>query len=154
MKLYLVQHGKPVPKEENPDRPLSDGGKRDVEKVTQFLRHSGISLGKIFHSGKTRAKETAEILGRGLDPALKPQEREGLSPLDHVTAIADVIQTGEEDVLIAGHLPHLAKLAALLVTGDEATPVARFQQGGVVCLEQDKEGQWAVAWMVVPDILP
>jgi phosphohistidine phosphatase len=71
-----------------------------------------------------------------------------------VRPIADVIQTGEEDLLIAGHLPHLAKLAALLVAGDETKLVVRFQQGGVVCLEQDEEGRWAVAWMVVPEILP
>ena len=154
MKVYLVQHGKPVAKEENPDRPLSDAGKKDVERVTQHLRQCGISVGRVFHSGKTRAKDTAEILSRGLDPGPKPQEREGLSPLDSVRPIADVIQTGEEDLLIAGHLPHLAKLAALLVAGDETKLVVRFQQGGVVCLEQDEEGRWAVAWMVVPEILP
>lgn len=153
MKVYLVQHGKPVPKEENPDRPLSDAGKKDVERVTQHLRQCGISVGKVFHSGKTRAKETAEILGRGLDPALRPQEREGLSPLDNVARMADVIQSSKEDILIAGHLPHLAKLAALLAAGDEAIPVVRFQQGGVVCLEQEEEDRWAVAWMVVPEIL-
>jgi phosphohistidine phosphatase len=154
MKVYLVQHGKPVPKEENPDRPLSDGGRKDVEKVTQFLRQSGISPGTISHSGKARARETAEILSKAGDSRNKPQAREGLAPLDGVRAVAEAIQAGKEDVWIAGHLPHLAKLAALLVAGDEAMPLVRFQQGGVVCLERDGEGRWAVAWMIVPEILP
>ncbi len=153
MSVYLMQHGNPVPKEEDPDRPLSDQGKGDVERVAEFLKKSGVEVGEALHSGKTRARQTAEIMLSKLNPEIQAQKRAGLSPLDDVKEIAARIKTAEKDLLIAGHLPHLAKLASLLVAGDEAVPVVKFQQGGVVCLQKDEGDDWSVAWMVIPEII-
>ncbi|KPK30816.1 MAG: hypothetical protein AMK69_02310 [Nitrospira bacterium SG8_3] len=153
MRIYLMQHGKPVPKEEDPDRPLSDGGKGDVGRVSEFLRKSGLIVQEAFHSGKTRTRQTAEIMVSQLNPNIKAQARAGLSPLDDVKEIASQIKGADKALLIAGHLPHLGKLASLLIAGDEGVPVVSFQQGGVVCLEKDDEGRWSVAWMVVPEII-
>ena len=89
MKIYLVQHGKPVPKEKDLDRPLSELGRRDVEKVASFLRKIGIEVQEIFHSGKTRARQTAEIMISKLNPGREPLEKDGLSPLDDVKTIAE-----------------------------------------------------------------
>lgn len=153
MRIYLMQHGKPVPKEEDPDRPLSDRGKGDVGRVSEFLRKSGLIVQEAFHSGKTRARQTAEIMVSQLNPDIKAQARAGLSPLDDVKEIASQIKGADKDLLIAGHLPHLGKLASLLIAGDEGVPLVSFQQGGVVCLEKNDEGRWSVAWMVVPEII-
>lgn len=153
MRVYLMQHGKPVPKEKDPDRPLSDQGKRGVENVAHFLKKAGVKVEEAFHSGKTRAEQTAEIMVSKVNPELEAQQRPGLSPLDDVKEIASQIKGAERDLLIAGHLPHLGKLASLLVAGDEAVPVVKFEQGGVVCLEKDEKGRWSVAWMVVPEII-
>ena len=153
MRIYLMQHGKPVSKEEDPERPLSDEGKNDVESMAGFLQRSGIRIEDVLHSGKTRARQTAEIMVSRLNPGLEPQERPGLSPLDDVKQIAGQIKEAKKDLLIAGHLPHLARLASLLIAGDEAIPVVSFQQGGVVCLEKDEQGHWSVAWMVVPELI-
>jgi phosphohistidine phosphatase len=153
MRVYLMQHGKPVPKEEDPDRPLSDKGKDEVERMSEFLSKSGVKVQEAFHSGKTRARQTAEIMLSQLNPEVKAQERPGLSPLDDVKEIASHIKDTDKDLLIAGHLPHLGKLASLLIVGDEAVPTASFQQGGVACLKKDEKGHWSVAWMVVPDII-
>jgi phosphohistidine phosphatase len=73
--------------------------------------------------------------------------------LDNVRRIADEIHTSRGDLFIAGHLPHRAKLTAFLVTANETIPVARFQQGGVVCRERDDAGKWMLARMVVPDVV-
>jgi phosphohistidine phosphatase len=148
-----MQHGKPVPKEEDPDRPLSDQGKGDVGRMSEFLRESGLKVQEAYHSGKTRAKQTAEIMLSQLNPDVKAQERAGLSPLEDVKEIASLIKGAHKDLLIAGHLPHLGKLASLLIAGDEGIPVVSFQQGGVVCLEKDEEGRWSLAWMLVPEII-
>jgi phosphohistidine phosphatase len=153
MRLYLMQHGKPVIEEVNPARPLSDQGRGDVKKIAEFLKRVGVNVPVIFHSGKTRAKETAEIVAATLGQHIKVEERPGVSPLDNVRRIADEIHTSRGDIFIAGHLPHLAKLTAFLVTANEMIPVARFQQGGVACLERDDAGKWMIAWMVVPDVL-
>jgi phosphohistidine phosphatase len=148
-----VQHGKPVPKAEDPEKPLSAQGRRDVENLAEFLQRRGITVKDIYHSGKTRAKETAEILNARLISSTKPIEKRGLSPLDEVRDIADEINAGEKDLLIAGHLPHLAKLTSLLVTGNESVPIVKFQQGGLVCLERHEDNGWTVGWMLMPDII-
>ena len=92
MRIYLMQHGKPVSKEEDSERPLSDEGRNDVERMADFLQRSGVRIEGILHSGKTRARQTAEIMVSRLNPGLEPQERPGLSPLDDVKEIADQIQ--------------------------------------------------------------
>ena len=148
-----MQHGKPVSKEEDPDRPLSDQGKKDVEKIASFLQKCGLNIEDIFHSGKTRARQTAEIMSTRLIPRVKPQKKGSLSPLDDVKETANQIEKNEKDLLIAGHLPHLAKLTSLLIARDESIPVVGFQQGGVVCLEKGEEGNWAVVWMLLPELI-
>lgn len=153
MNVYLMQHGKPVSKEEDPDRPLSDQGKADVGAVAEFLKKSGVEVAGAFHSGKTRARQTAEIMLSKLNPEIQAQKSAGLSPLDDVKEMATQINAAEKDILVTGHLPHLGKLASLLVAGDETVPVVKFQQGGVVCLQKDEGGEWSVAWMVVPEII-
>jgi phosphohistidine phosphatase len=153
MKLYLMQHGRPVAKEDNPDRPLSDQGEKDVEKVAGFLNRHGIRVDEAFHSGKTRARQTAEIMISKLHPGLALAQRDGLSPLDDVKDIANHIKVAKKDLIIVGHLPHLGRLVSLLITGSESVPVVSFQQGGVVCLEKDAEGLWSVVWMLGPEIL-
>ena len=155
MNIYLVQHGKPVPKEENPDRPLSEQGIEDIERIAAFLnRDSRIQVEEIFHSGKTRARQTAEILGSNLIPGKEPLEKAGLAPLDDVRIISDEIMQMQNDFMIVGHLPHLARLTSLLTSGSESNSVVGFQQGGVVCLRyNDEEKVWTVAWMLVPEII-
>lgn len=157
MNLYLVQHGEPVPEEENPERPLSEKGRADVKKMASFLKVAGVRPARVFHSGKLRAKQTAEIMTSMLSIESGLQERRGLAPLDEVDPIVDEILNSQEDLMIVGHLPHLSKLASLLATCNRSLPVVAFQQGGVVCLrDEQKEGvkDWKLAWMIIPEILP
>lgn len=153
MRLYLMQHGKPVPETEDPRRPLSEEGRGDANRVALFLKGSHVSVRKVCHSGKLRAKETAEIMCEVLAGNLEPEERAGLAPKDDVQETAGWLREKNVDLLICGHLPHLGKLASLMVTGDESLPIVQFQQGGVLCLQRDDEGRWSIAWMVVPDLI-
>jgi phosphohistidine phosphatase len=153
MKVYLMQHGRPVSKDENPERPLSAEGISDLRKMGRFLAEKGISYGSAFHSGKQRARESAEILSALLVPGVEPSARQGLSPKDDIRAAVSLIENQEEDILIAGHLPHLSKLAAFLVCGRETPPVVGFMQGGVLCLEKTGEGCWQVSWYITPGVV-
>jgi phosphohistidine phosphatase len=57
MKLYLVQHGDALPKDIDPDRPLSNVGHAEVGLLAELLAgHMNIS--RVLHSGKTRARQT------------------------------------------------------------------------------------------------
>lgn len=154
MNIYLVQHGNPVPKEEDPDRPLSAQGRIDVEKMAAFLKRSGVRIEEVIHSTKTRARQTAELIADILNPGITPMEKRGLSPMDDVQVIAEEIDQSQKDLMIVGHLPHLAKLSSFLITEREDRPIIKFRQGGVVCLQRDQEYKgWTIAWVLIPEIL-
>ena len=152
MRIYLVQHGKPVPKEQDPERPLSEQGRKDVSGIAEMLAKAKIRPSRIYHSGKLRAQQTAEILAEKLGVQGEPQKKENMAPLDEPRIVGEQIEHLDDQTMLVGHLPHLSKLVSLLVTGDPEKPVVRFQQGGIVCLEQE-EDQWAVSWMLVPQIV-
>ena len=154
MKLDLVQHGDAKPKEEDPDRPLSGKGRADVQKMGSFLAVAGLIPPKsIFHSGKTRARETAEILAASLNPAGGAARADGLDPLAEFTAWAEKCAIWEEDLMLVGHLPHLCALASALLCGDEAKRVVSFSPGSVLCLERDDAGSWSIRWMLAPEMM-
>ena len=148
MKVYLVQHAKPKSKEEDPDRPLSDEGKNDIIKIVKFLPQ--LNIKKVLHSSKLRAQQTAEILAKSLKAEVI--NGDALEPLADPVIWAQRLDKETEDVMLVGHLPHLAKLASQLLTQNQEKPVISFKQGGIVCLEKTDHG-WEVAWMVTPELL-
>ena len=160
MKLYLAQHGPATSKEENPERPLTDAGAATVRRMADFLKRADGLAGAADarHSGKLRARQTAEILVEGLRLHEPAREAPGLGPLDEVAPVAEGLASEARDVLIVGHLPHVSRLASLLVFGDADREAFAFRQGGVLCLEGDDEAdgpaRWNVRWMVVPELLP
>lgn len=153
MKLYLVQHGKAKSKEEDPNRPLTEDGMEEIRKTGNFLaKHFGNSLHSIHHSGKTRAQETAQALAEALVPNQGLSQVEDLKPLDDPSIWAERIKQNGENIMLVGHLPHLSKLAALLVNGDAEQQVVDFQNAGVVCLQSDDDHGWSVRWAVTPEL--
>jgi len=148
MKIYLVQHGNQNPEEIDPKEGLSDKGNSDVEKIAEFAENAGIKPGKIFHSVKLRAKQTAEIFQKHLGGELS--ELEGLKPMDDVKPWISKLEDG---LMIVGHLPFMQKLSALLLCGDAENKCVNFHQGGIVCMIQDEEGGWSVDFMITPEIV-
>ena len=55
MKLYLVQHGEACAKDVDPERPLTDQGNADTDRLAAFLKQAGIQVERVIHSGKLRA---------------------------------------------------------------------------------------------------
>jgi phosphohistidine phosphatase len=155
MQIYLVQHGESKPEEIDPERRLTESGARAVQKVADFLQTSGGGqVDAIWHSGKPRAQQTAELLA----PSTRAGERavihhDGLAPKDAVEPIKQELEQGNRNVMIVGHLPFLGRLAALLLTGEADNEVVSFQFGCVVCLKRDDAGKWRLEWMTVPKLL-
>ena len=152
MQIYLVQHGQAKPKERDPDRPLTPEGARGVRNVCDFLEPVGLCVRAIWHSGRTRAAQTAEILSEAVAAEEGLRLREGLAPSDPVGPVARKLLKMTDDLAIVGHMPFLARLASLLLVGDEAAQPVAFQQGGVVCLRRGEDARWQVAWMIVPEL--
>lgn len=153
MKLYLVQHGNALSKEQDPQRPLSEKGIADLNKMADFIKPMNIAVDYLWHSEKKRAIQTAEILAGVLRVNNDIKAREGLSPNDDVNAIEKELASIDGDVMVVGHMPFLGKLTSLLLSGSETAGMVRFQQGGIVCLSYGEESGWQLQWMVVPEIL-
>lgn len=154
MRLYLIQHAKAMAKEENRERPLSDEGRADAAKIALFLKRSGPAVGQVWHSGKKRAGQTADIYSEALGLPGGPTAREGLAPNDNAALLRDELAVEMTDTMIVGHMPFVSRLATLLLTGYESPPVVTFVNAGIVCLERTKDGRWVIEWIVTPDLLP
>ena len=154
MNLYLVQHGQSKPEEEDPERRLTHKGIGEVQKVAKFLSSLKLEVNVVWHSGKPRARQTAELLAEAIGASDGIEQHEGLGPKDKVAPTKKALEQSGGDMMIVGHLPFLGKLVALLVTGNDENEVVQFQFGSVVCLEQRDGGKWKVAWMIRPELLP
>jgi phosphohistidine phosphatase len=151
MALYLVQHGKSLAKEIDPEQDLSGEGAVETERMARMARDLGLRIGSILHSGKTRARRTAEVLATALQPAAGIKEAPGLNPLDDPVPWTSV--NPGAGLMLVGHLPFMGRLAALLVTGSPDKPVIRFQNSGIVCLDRDEaSANWLILWALVPKL--
>jgi phosphohistidine phosphatase len=153
MRIYLVQHGQAKSEDIDPDRHLTQKGMADLKKMSAFLKNAGLHVDIIWHSGKTRAAQTADILAAGIVPAQGIIQHNGLAPNDDIRSVRDELLQGDINVMIVGHLPFLNKLTSSLVIGNESANLVAYQPGGVVCLEQSDAKVWKVAWMVVPELI-
>jgi phosphohistidine phosphatase len=154
MLLYLVRHGEAKSEEEDPERHLTGRGVEEAGKVAAFLKPLGIGVGAVWHSGKARAMQTAEIMASALAVKEAVMKKSGLSPLDPPGPIQKELARREEDLMIVGHLPFLGKLASALLAGNEKAEAITFEQSSVACLERTLEKSWTVKWVIAPGILP
>lgn len=152
MAVYLVQHGLARAKEEDPERSLSVEGADKVRLIAEVAANYAVTVDTILHSGKKRAEQTAEIFAQALKPANGCGVQAGIGPKDDVTVLAAGLLP-QSNTMYVGHLPFMEKLVSELVTGTvEYTPF-RFQNGGIVCLDQDEgELHWYVKWALMPNI--
>ena len=99
-RLYLVRHGDAKPKDEDPERGLTEAGRTNVCRMAKWVVASGIRVDEIRHSGKLRAQQTAEIFAEPL--GIQAQTGPGLAPKDDVTSIAGGIKSEEGDIMLVG----------------------------------------------------
>jgi len=150
MFLYLVRHAEAKTEAEDPARPLSEKGLHDIRKTASRLAGMGLAVDRILCSRKLRAKQTAEVLSEHLRPRQGVSETDGLAPTDDPGVIATLLQGMEGSLMLVGHLPHLERLASLLVCGKADKRVVSFQTAGAVCLGRDESGTWSFHWTVTP----
>ena len=152
MTLYLFQHGQSLPKDVDPDQGLSETGVAETERIAGVARDYQINIGHILHSVKTRARKTADIFASALNPSGGVKEVEGLKPMDDVAAFAADLSPDTHTMLV-GHLPFMERMTSYLVTGSIGQPVFKFQNSGIVCLDQDPDTKsWIIIWTLMPHI--
>lgn len=151
MSLLLVQHGKNLPKDKDPEKGLSPEGIKDVENVAAKLGSKDVTVSSIWHSGLKRARQTAEIFAASSGSGVEILEKEGLSPLDNVT---ELNIASEENIMLVGHLPFMERLVSYLLTGSpDRPPIIKFKNGGIVSMDRDAEtDSWFIKWTLFPHL--
>ena len=151
MRVYLVQHGLAKDASEDETRPLSDQGREDVTRCAGFLSlFEKPRPAKIVHSGKLRAQQTAEMFAEAWG-GLPVEITLDLSPNDDPSTWSAHLASMHADVMLVGHLPHMQRLAGLLIAGDPGREAVHFRNGGVICLEKRDSG-WSVLWQINPTL--
>lgn len=147
--LFLVHHGDAVGPDVNPMRPLSDRGRVQVDMLAQKAAEREVKPDVIWHSGKLRARQTAEAYWKHCNPLAAFSATRGLQPTDPTNWIADAIAGDTRDILLAGHFPHMPRLLARLLTGDPDAGPVDFPLNGIVAIEE-VDGKWIERWRLKP----
>jgi phosphohistidine phosphatase len=134
--LVLVHHGEAVGPDVDSRRPLSPSGRETVERLAQFAAARGIKPTVVWHSGKLRAKETADAFWRACNPFAEFSATRDLQPDDPPDWMRDRLRGESRDILIAGHYPHLPRLLTLLLKTGRS-----FPQHGIVVVKSDDGGE-------------
>ena len=153
MILYLVRNAEAKSEAEDPSRPLSEKGLRDIKKMASYVSRLNIKVDQILHSTKLRARQTAEVLNENLKQHRGISETDGLAPLDDPHKWAELLKSTTNDTILVGHLPHLGKLASLLLCRDSDRNFLAFKSAGMVCLKREDNGMWFLQWMLTPGIV-
>ena len=133
--------------------PLSMQGKQDIVHLANHISNWGLGGTQIVHSGKTRARQTAENLIAAFGSVGQPRIEPNLAPMDSPAPLAERLNNQSENMAVVGHMPNLGKLVSRLVTGNEDSAVVTSRPGTLVGLERDEHGRWSVICMLRPEHL-
>jgi phosphohistidine phosphatase len=144
--LYLAHHGEAVGPDIDARRPLSDNGRRAVGQLARAAAARGVRPEVVWHSGKLRARQTAEAFWRECNALAAFSATKDLQPDDPPTWIRDRLRHEPRNILLAGHFPHLPRLLALLLDQPPGSS-GEFPLHGLVVLTSDDDGRsWRETW--------
>lgn len=147
MRLVLVHHAEAVGPEVDTRRPLSARGLEQAATAANAASARGVRPAVVWHSGKLRARQTAQEFWRACNALAQFSATPDLQPDDPPIRMRDRLRHESRDILLAGHFPHLPRLLALLLGPQGHGPT--FPQHGVVALETADEGEtWTELWRV------
>src|SRR5207247_10079181 len=143
--VYLVRHGSAVSEQHNPRRPLRPKGREEVLRAAAAVAKEQVTVSRICHSSKLRAKQTAELLAQILKIGMV-EETEGLSPRDDPDDAKARIDKTDQPLMLVGHLPHLSNFVSALTRSAQEVPL---HTPNVVALMDDSHG-CQITWRLLP----
>lgn len=161
MRVILLRHGIATDRDDpacppDPERPLTPEGRARTEAAVLGLRAIGVRPGAVLTSPYVRAAQTAAIASRVLD-APAPEPRDELLPAAPPSRLAELLRRRTEDeILCAGHEPHLGLALAVLVAGDAEPDLALgLKKAGAACVETGRAGVAGgeLLWLLPPKLL-
>jgi phosphohistidine phosphatase len=162
MKLYLLRHGDAGeagdPRYKENERPLTEKGAQRTKELAHELRLMEISFDFILSSPLARARETAEIVARGLKFAGKVELTEYLAPfgsMDGLVRHLNTLRPLPQNILLVGHEPYLSGFISLLCTGGPGLAIT-MKKGGLCRLALDLprcEKCATLEWLLTPRVV-
>jgi phosphohistidine phosphatase len=160
MKLYVLRHGEAADHGDphypnDADRPLTERGVQRTKTLAHALRQWEITFDVIFSSPLVRARETAEIVERGLRLHDRLEFTDHLAPsgdFGELISCLNEIRPTPKNLLLVGHEPHLSGLVSLLCTGGQHLMLT-LKKGGLCRLEVERlrVGRSAsLEWLLAP----
>ena len=128
-------------------QPLSSVGRAATERLALAAAHRGAQPDAIWHSGKLRARQTAELLWQACNPRASCSAEHGLQPGDSPRWMRDQLSGETRSILIVGHMPSLTRLLASLLGEPDGSPSVQFPQHGCVALDADGNA-WREVWRI------
>lgn len=150
MKVYIARHGNAASASVDPQRGLTQAGRAQAQNVAKQLKALELTVDCIRHSGKARAEQTAEILAQAITVKEGVTAHAGLGPNDNVGPIRDEIESAGQEIMIVGHLPFVAILTSVLLTGSQSNWPINFNEVTTVCLERQSDNHWHEEWVIAP----
>lgn len=141
MKLYILRHGDAVesgdPRFKENERPLTPKGIQRTKELAHALKQMEIAFDFILSSPLARARETAEIIGRGVKFSGQLELTDDLALSGSMADLVkhlNMLRPVPENVLLIGHEPYLSGFISLLCTGGPGLPIT-MKKGGLCRLD-------------------
>ncbi len=147
--VLLVHHGEAEAPGVDPRQPLSGRGRAQAARVALELADRRLRPDVIWHSGKLRARQTAEACWRAANPLAPLTAVRGLLPGDPPAWMRDALAGEPRTIAVVGHYPHLPALFELMVGEASSAGPAAFPVHGVVVLGGEGE-RWRELWRLKP----
>ena len=134
------------------DRPLTERGRRQSERLGRFLAGTGFRPDAMLTSPKTRAAETARLVATELGVRVDVVDELG-GPLD-LGAIDRILAAAGNPIrpVLVGHDPDFSILAAEL-TGLADLPMRKATLVRIDAPRPLRPGLGVVRWLIPPDLL-
>jgi phosphohistidine phosphatase len=156
MDVYLIRHAEAIERDQtdmrDEDRPLTDAGRAQAERLATALPSRGANIQRLFFSPTIRTRQTAEPLIAAWqltgDAVVETDE---LAPEGKCRKVAKRVNKQPATIIgFVGHRPDLNELAAWLI-GDKSAQIALDKAGVALIRIPDNEmekGAGELIWLM------
>jgi phosphohistidine phosphatase len=138
MLLYIIRHGiaeKPIGFLQDKDRSLTSEGTAIVSKLANALNLKGVKPDLIISSPYLRAKQTADLLAKGLKYANSIEIDNRLMPNATMTFLQEILieNSDKSSLMIISHEPAVSEFSTTLCASN-ADRVYGFSPASICCV--------------------
>jgi phosphohistidine phosphatase len=155
MKLYFLRHGVAVESGEwdgdDASRPLTDDGRKAMEREAKAIEELGIDPDRIITSPLTRAKQTAEIVAQRLNAKIVEDDRLAGDFDEQALSLILRNHSDAKALMLVGHEPDFSRTIGELIGGGRVD----LKKGGLarVDLRDTSSLDGELVWLVPPKLL-